>query len=233
MMIWKLTLEPRDIELLFGANRGFFTKVMGPIALRVNQESRNTVKPLYPLCFGNVVYEPQVLFNFSFDTLLLERAIQPQVLHLLASLKPDEMTQLRYLAVDSLINIDFEDGEYMDIDTENLIRKVVPAMTALKEIRLILNLAWFPEPDIEHPSGDGPMQLYDDKWPTFLQNFHVEMCVCECLCSGVESDDDSNCGECGHGCTCMEVPPVERDWARLEGPTVRNAWGWRPVYFDY
>jgi len=232
-MIWKLTLQPRDIELYFGPIRGFFTKIMGPVALRVNQESRNTVKPLYPLCFGNVVYQPRVLFNFSIDTLFLEHDFQSHVLLFLASLKPDEMTQLRHLAVDRLIDEDYEDGEHMDIDTQSVIRKVLPAMTALEEIRIIFNLEYLGELGLEHPYGSGPMELYDDEWPDFLCQYHLDTANCHCLHtptgSDYECDSDNECYECH----CMDMPPVERDWDQLKGPKVRNAWGWRPVYFEY
>jgi hypothetical protein len=87
-----------------------------------------------------------------------------------------------------------------------------------------------PDVDIEHPSGHGSMELYDDEWPIFLRDFHLKTCDCDCLCSEVGSDISF---ECGHGCSCMETPPVGRDWAQLEGLTVCNAWGWRPVYFEY
>jgi hypothetical protein len=231
MMIWKQTLEPRDIEIYFAPNRGFFTPIRGPVALRVNKESRNTVEPLYPLSFGNVIYQPRVRFNFSIDTLFLEHDFQPQVLHFLASLKPEEITQLRYLAVDRLIDEDFGDDERMDIDTQSVIRKVVPAMTALKEIRLIINLDYMIDIDIVNPSGGGPMQLYDDEWPFYLREGHEDMCDNHCQCSEIGSDNSWGC--CGHGCDCMELPEVDGDWAQLKGPTVFNAWGWRPVDFPH
>jgi hypothetical protein len=230
MMIWKLTLQPRILELQFSYIRGFFTKAKGPVALRVNQESRNTVKPLYPLCFGNVVYQPRVLFNFSIDTLFLEHDFQPQLLLFLASLKLDEMVQLKYLAVDTRIDTDYGDGEHADIDTELVIRNVVPSMIALKEIRLIIDLDYCPEIDIEHPSGNGPMELFDDNWPNYVRDYHIDyheaMCDCDGECFGLDSDDEL----CGcHDCGCMDLPELDHDWEQVEGPTVCYAWGWRPV----
>jgi hypothetical protein len=231
MIIWKLTLQPRDIELYFNYIRGFWTKVMGPVALRVNQESRNTVEPFYPLCFGNIAYQPRVLFNFSIDTLFLEHDFQPQLLLLLASLKLDEMAQLRYLAIDAQIDEDYGDEAHADIDTEDLIRKVVPAMTALKEIRLIINLDYAPGVDLEHPTGVGSMKLYDEYWPSFLREYHLEyhldMCDCDSFCSGAGSDDEL-CGV--HDCECMDLPLVEGNWTQMEGLSVSYAWGWRPVH---
>jgi hypothetical protein len=236
MMIWKQTLQPRDIEIYFAPNRGFFTPIWGPVALRVNKESRNTVEPLYPLSFGNVVYQPRVRFNFSIDTLFLEHDFQPQVLHFLASLKPYEITQLRYLAVDMLIDIDFGDGEHVEIDTEKVIQKAIPAMTNLKEIRIIISLEYLPEGDVSHPSGEGAMELYDEMWPDFLRKFHLDMCECPCRYSPADFTDhdfDDEFGCCDHECNCMELPLVDGNWARLEGLTVCSAWGWRPIYFEY
>lgn len=71
-IIWRLTLQPRIVEVKFIESRGFYTRVPTPTALQVYRDSRRALLASYPTCFGNVIYTPLILFNFSLDTLYFD-----------------------------------------------------------------------------------------------------------------------------------------------------------------
>ena len=74
------------------------------MALRVCTESRAAVLHLYPRCFGNFVHEPMILFNFSLDTLYFDRFMGPDVYALLFSITKEELSGIKYMAIDSMID---------------------------------------------------------------------------------------------------------------------------------
>ena len=85
-IIWRLTLPPRTIEVEYRADRGFYTRVTTPTALKVCSSSRKAVIDSYTLCFGNILHRPSILFNFSLDTLYFECSLQNRVCQFLVSM---------------------------------------------------------------------------------------------------------------------------------------------------
>lgn len=51
-MIWRRTLRPRTIELLFYKDRGFYSRVKVPVALKVCDDSRKAVRTSKSSCFS-------------------------------------------------------------------------------------------------------------------------------------------------------------------------------------
>jgi hypothetical protein len=222
IIIWQLTLESRVIEIEFDKFRGFFTRVSTPVALRVSRDSRNATITRYPPCFGNVIYPPRTVFNFDLDTLYLDDDIQFHTLHLLAGLTLEELTNLQYLAVTYAINLDWQSGGDTDIDLVLAISKVVPKMTALKDLSVVFDLSYWPERG--NPEGKGPMKLFET-WPDKLMEVHV----CTHEWDSPPSDFDS---EGGFECEWHELPDFTTYsdyWDDIQTPEPRSIWGWRPM----
>lgn len=128
-MIWRLSLEPRMVEVLWAETDGqialmpqledlehghaepfslitdvvFFSLAKLPIALKVNQDSRNAVLPLYPLCFKSISYEAYVRFNFSLDTLYVDQGLGRFAVPLLINHKFMEAPRLQKIAISEKI----------------------------------------------------------------------------------------------------------------------------------
>ncbi|PVH85900.1 hypothetical protein DL98DRAFT_22584 [Cadophora sp. DSE1049] len=100
-MIWRLTLEPRVVEMEYEEEQGFFTTCNLPSALKVCQESRSTVKKLYPECFTSLWHRRGPLFNFSLDTLYLAHHFFDDMVLFLSVLREREINNLRYLAIEA------------------------------------------------------------------------------------------------------------------------------------
>ncbi|KAH7384755.1 hypothetical protein BKA64DRAFT_148333 [Cadophora sp. MPI-SDFR-AT-0126] len=100
-MIWNLSLEPRVIEMEYEEEQGFFTTCSLPSALQVCQESRSTVKKLYPECFASLWHRRGPLFNFSLDTLYIAHHFFEDMILFLSVLREKEINSLRYLAVEA------------------------------------------------------------------------------------------------------------------------------------
>ncbi|KAH6717012.1 hypothetical protein BKA61DRAFT_733216 [Leptodontidium sp. MPI-SDFR-AT-0119] len=213
IMIWDLTLEARTVEIQWTETCGFFTRVPPPKALRVCRDSRDAVKSKYPLCFGNVIYPPSITFNFSLDTLYVDQDFQHQALHFLASLSTEEISKIQYLAVDYLLNVDFEAGD-MAYDLIEVYRKLASNIPALREYRLVRNLAYCIDEDINE--GIGPMQLYEE-WPLGVWMQHC------CDPDGFHYDDDD------YICEEHQLPDADEATAGLKVPKMGHIWGWRPI----
>ncbi|KAK0102839.1 hypothetical protein ONS95_000963 [Cadophora gregata] len=214
MMIWKLSLEARTVEIQWSETRGFFTRVPTPIALRVCKDSRDAVKSKYPLCFGNVLYKPSTVFNFSLDTLYVDQDLQHQAFYFLASLSAEEVAKMQSLAVDHFLNEDFDIGVKIEWDLIAAYRKLASSMPALQEYRIVHNLAYCT--DEEFYGGSGPMMLYED-WPDGIWEQHC--CDPELYC--YESKD--------YICECHRVPDATSEVAGLKVPKMGAIWGWRPL----
>ncbi|KAE9363576.1 hypothetical protein N431DRAFT_497409 [Stipitochalara longipes BDJ] len=96
----EFTIFPKlPIEILqHSTTRGYWSNVKVPVVLRVNQDSRNAVGFLYPLCFGSVLHQPRIVFNFSMDTLYFEHWMWTEVPQFLTSLKDAELSQIQSIA---------------------------------------------------------------------------------------------------------------------------------------
>ncbi|KAH7313168.1 hypothetical protein BKA65DRAFT_154496 [Rhexocercosporidium sp. MPI-PUGE-AT-0058] len=213
-MIWDLGLEARTVEIQWTETRGFFTRVPTPNVLRVSRDSRGAVKLKYPLCFGNVIYKPSTIFNFSLDALYIDQDLQHQALHFLASLSSEEIAKIQYLAVDSFLNEDFEIGGEMEWNLIEAYRKLAFSMPALQEFHLVHNLVHCTEDPIK--DGDAPMELYEE-WPIGVWMQHC------CDSDDFHYDDDD------YICEDHELPDADVATAGLKVPKMGAIWGWRPI----
>ena len=168
-MIWEFTLTPRVIETEFLTERGFYTRVPTPLALKVCKDSREAVERLYPGCFGNNIYEPRILFNFSMDTLYLDSGVQHQTLLLLAGLNEAELKGLRFMAIDDTINENYDISDTTEYDTFELVKKLLPKMPSMQALQIVQNVEDWNE--LSLPGSLAPMQLFE-KWPDMLEVYH-------------------------------------------------------------
>jgi len=225
-IIWKLSLQSRVIEIEFKEARGFYTRVGTPVALRVCRDSRDAVISSYPVCFGNIMFEPRTIFNFSLDTLYIDNNFQGQTLHLLGSLSATEISKLQRLAIDDDLNEDYEIGGDAEIDYEGAVRKAATSMPSLKILQQVFNIyVWVP--NIEE--GNGPTKFFR-KWPAKVERMHIceDRHRCECgEFHGYDSDDEPD-----ELCALHELPHADDLLPLPNGPNapkVTAIWGWRPT----
>lgn len=214
LMVWNFSLEGRTVEIKWTESRGFFSRVPTPIALRVCQDSRDAVKSKYPLSFGNVIYKPSTVFNYALDTLYIDQDVQHQALHFLASLSAEEISQIKHLAIDSFLNEDWEIGGEMEWNLVEAYRKLASSMPALREYRIVHNLAFASHEEFQE--GNGPMELYED-WPNGIWKQHC------CDPDGLYWDDDD------FECDDHLLPVAVNAIRGLKVPKMGSIWGWRPV----
>ncbi|TVY87597.1 hypothetical protein LAWI1_G007528 [Lachnellula willkommii] len=245
-MIWKFTLEARIVEIDFQETRGFYTQVETPVALRVCKDSRDAAISSYPACFGNLMFTPRTVFNFSLDTLYIGLRVQSDILHLVGSLNATEISKLQSLAIDRDINLDLEMGGHCEINYESCVKRAASLMPNLRVFLQVFDLVdWLEEDCIDE--GTGPMKLYLE-WPTKVENMHTcpMMSGGRCACGryhGIDSED-SDCSEyyddgydvdyepvCGkHDLPDeYEMEPLPSRSGGRSTPKVSAIWGWRPT----
>ncbi len=211
--IWKATLKPRIIDLRHNATRGFYSKIQTPLAMRLCHESRDTVKYYHSLCFGNIFYEPRIIFNFSLDTLYFDECIGPEVLEFLVSLKEDERSRIQYIAVDHLINQYREYFELGDRDNVDLFKKAVLSMPSLKEFHIVYKIDDFWH-EHGYPEGNGPIHLYEE-FPQPIQRFMYD--------DEIHAENEDNESE------CQELPNSDHLLEGFHVPKSGSLFGWRPT----
>ena len=213
--IWKLTLKPRTIELWHDTTRGYWSTVKIPTALRVNTDSRNAVGFLYPLCFGSILHEPRIVFNFSMDTLYFNCGMWTEIPHFLTSLKDFELTQIQTIAVDHDIDTvrEWDETGFNEYNNMDCLKKSTLAMPALKGFHIVYKID-----DMHHehgfPEGTGATELfeifpYDVQQYLFHELIHLE-----------DEDGQSE---------CQELPNSDH---LLEGINVAkkgSLWRWKPT----
>lgn len=212
--IWKFSLQPRAIEIEYNTTHGYYTRVKTPAALSVCKDSRDAVKFLYPLCFGSVVYEATIVFNFSIDTLYIDSELGHELVPFIFGLNKHEADNLQFLAIDRFLEDYLEATEYESLfDPIPLLQKATRSMPALKEVRAVVKLDdyWH-----EHgiPEGNGPIEL-SEHMPDIVHAYinHEE----------IHLDDEDGMSECG------ELPNAD-DWLELfQAPTKSAIWGRRPT----
>ncbi|KAE8443891.1 hypothetical protein EG329_001300 [Mollisiaceae sp. DMI_Dod_QoI] len=117
-MIWRITLEPRVVEVLEGDCREYqdkcvrkyenhyYTRAKLPIALAVSRDSRDALLPLYPLCFGSYSAGSQIRFNFSLDTLYIDEKMERYFFHFLERFTSKDLAKVEKLAIADRIGIE-------------------------------------------------------------------------------------------------------------------------------
>ncbi|KAF4628282.1 hypothetical protein G7Y89_g9872 [Cudoniella acicularis] len=205
--------EPRTVEIEFNEDRGFFSGTRLPVALKVCTDSRQSVLSSYPCCFGNIIYPPQVVFNFSLDTLLIYDHMQFQLLYLFLSLTTKELTHLQYLAVEKYAD---ESDVCASVNPYTAIKKLTPKLSALKAVLVVTDLADWGL--ISHPTGNSPMELFEE-WPDALMSQH------NCLNTMFVDEMAGN-----YDCSYYALPDVDgSEFADICAPKVLSIWGWRPT----
>lgn len=211
---WKLSLAARVVEVRFNRTHGFFTPIKIPVALRVCKDSRDAVKNLYPLCFGTVVHEPAIVFNFSMDTMYLDADLGPEVVPFIYSWKGFEAQNIQSLAVDRYLDDYIEEwGSGSDFEGIKVIQQATHHMPALKEVFLVVKLDDFWH-DHGFPEGDGDIVLMES-FSHDLQQYMYHECW--------HLDDEDGESE------CQELPDLEPFLKNFQAPVKSAIWGWRPT----
>ncbi|KAL5316631.1 hypothetical protein ACEPPN_015680 [Leptodophora sp. 'Broadleaf-Isolate-01'] len=135
-MIWKFTLEPRVVEMEFSENLGFYTVCKVPTALKVSQESQDTVKKSYVECFSSLWYHRGTLFNSAMDTLYLSRDFFDHVPAFFHTFHEKETAGIRYIAIDE---DDFETGYNYE---SCAVPQRLEGLTALEEVTIVYDFKW-------------------------------------------------------------------------------------------
>ncbi|TGO23019.1 hypothetical protein BPAE_0147g00230 [Botrytis paeoniae] len=103
--IWRLTLEPRIVEVRPKKNKynGFYSTAPLPVVLTVCKDSERAVLPLYPKCFGGALVAARIRFNAKIDTLYLDWKLQEHLISFLLSISVQEAEKIQFLAIDQYI----------------------------------------------------------------------------------------------------------------------------------
>jgi hypothetical protein len=139
IIIWRLSLSPRVIEILTSdICTGFYSQAALPVALHVCQESRQAVEALYPCCFGSFLQPERIRFNFDLDILYLDISQEEEGLHhFFGVLKETELTRLKYVAIDEAYLF----NGLVDLhSTIAGLKRALKAMTGLKEIIVVCDI---------------------------------------------------------------------------------------------
>jgi hypothetical protein len=184
-IIWKMTLQPRVVELARYPDAGFRALVSHPPALEVSRDSRAATIQLYPLCFGTYWYAPTTRFNYALDTIYLDYGILHELAFFVAILSQSELSQIRYLALDMSLFVDEryisvgDNGTYQETLSGGLERvvNVLPALEQLTEVHDMRVWAehcfWFPEKDDLNSNG-GQID-FSKELPLRLQNRELQI----------------------------------------------------------
>ncbi|KAE8452594.1 hypothetical protein EG329_013853 [Mollisiaceae sp. DMI_Dod_QoI] len=211
--VWKMSLRPRVIEIEYNKEHGFYSRVKPPIALSVCKDSRDAVEYLYPLCFGNVIHEPAIVFNFSMDTLYFDTAFGSHTVPFLFSLKQKEAENIQALAFDRSLDDYFDEWIGWELEAINALEKYTRSMPALKEVYVVCRLdKWWHEHGF--PEGGGPIELMESFSHDLQQYMYHEL---------FHLDDEDGASD------CQELPHYDDLLESFQAPTKGAIWGWRPT----
>jgi hypothetical protein len=232
VMIWKMTMVPRIVEVSFSPERGFHTRTITPIALRACPDSRSAALHAYQICFGNMLYPPRILLNFSIDTIYLHTNMNSEVMLLFTGLQPHEANNLRRIAISEDINRNWYDGEDVEVNAFDVIKMAVPFLPALRSIQFVCSLAHRID---KFDEDNGALRLYES-WPDYLMDAHAKAMestygVCYWpYCPEDFSDDDDLDGFGEWLCECHDLPDgtLPELLGGIKGVKITSIWGWRP-----
>ena len=144
-IIWKLTLEPRVVEVMYREERGFYSDVGLPTGLLVCRDSYDAVSAYYPLCFGCEWFPAKIRFNFALDTLYISEDFRGNIPSFFSLLREDACNKLQYLALDMTLFWDFESIHGREEDwIQNVflrgLRKSLERMRGLRELFEVYDL---------------------------------------------------------------------------------------------
>jgi hypothetical protein len=226
ILIWQKTLEPRVVEVTYDEETGFTTYSRLPMALQICKESRETVEPLYPCCFGSIFHPSRIRFNFALDTLYIDGIMEAELPHFLATFGEREINGIQTLALDEeAYAIPNELGE--DYDITHGLRRAVGSLKGLKELLFVYDIENMEQITIDIGCGEQhDLVLYEDV-PHELQ----EMCI-----NPLMSPEDF-AKEIAHQWKVPVCRPIigwrrcpnahpDEDWGRFGG------FGYQPGLFD-
>jgi len=139
VIVWKLTLEPRVVEVFRHRNSSFGALVNNPPALEVCRDSRAAVISSYPLSFGTYFFPPSTRFNFLMDTIYLDYHNHEDIGLFFAILSQYELSSIRYLALDMSLFVDDDhlssgdNGTYQETLLNGL-ERVVNDLSGLEQL---------------------------------------------------------------------------------------------------
>ncbi|KAF8855593.1 hypothetical protein BDZ45DRAFT_793208 [Acephala macrosclerotiorum] len=245
-MIWRLSLEPRVVEVLWAEADGqialapqledlehghagpfslitdvvFFSLAKLPTALKVNQDSRSAVLPLYPLCFKSISYGAYVRFNFSLDTLYVDQGLGRFAVPLLINHKFMEAPRLQKIAVSEKI-YHSKFPMLSDINWDSLI-ETLSSIASLKHTEVVVNVtSILASPQLPHSSelaivkqqiSDEFGSDYHNKGVELYENYPQE------LADRLGYTDDQT----------VLYTELEKDWVKENAKLV---WGWRNINY--
>lgn len=138
-MIWRLTLQPRLVEVecqwLDEDERPYYySRAAVPVAFHVCHDSVDAVAPLYPRYFLGL-HSHGVLFNPSLDTLYLEDFYDDHLLDFVKSLSDKEAPNLEKIAISENAGIEVH---FYDVREYGFWKTAVKALQGLSKLRSIL-----------------------------------------------------------------------------------------------
>jgi len=143
------------------SDQGFTSLAEPPVALRVCKESRELIIDSYPLCFGSIYHPAHTRFNLSMDILVLGSDFEDFIPHFLGIMNERELSNLRYLAIESDILTVFP---FRDMKTP--LKRALRSFSGLKELLIVQDVAEM-KPLI-HSDDDSFMTLYEELPPEIV-----------------------------------------------------------------
>ncbi|KAL2061891.1 hypothetical protein VTL71DRAFT_7269 [Oculimacula yallundae] len=165
-MIWKLSFQPRVVEMEFATERGFFASCKLPVALQVCGESRDMAQKSYVPCFKSLWYPRFTRFNFDMDTLHISFRFFRDAPAFFSILNDKEIASIRFIAIDES---DFSKHRKRFFNA-------LKALTALEEVTVVYDFYWsfrgileeagYDMSEIEEGESEA-MQFFSAPPPTF------------------------------------------------------------------
>jgi hypothetical protein len=103
LKIWEMTLQPRIVEVEIDDDDdgdAFFSRTRLPVIREICQESRELYWNHYGPAFEDEISTPQIIVNYSLDTIYLPLKLGEKTELFFRYLSPDKRKSLRYLALD-------------------------------------------------------------------------------------------------------------------------------------
>jgi len=206
--IWKFTFVPRVVEIYYGgiySNGGFSSDALPPIALEVCKESRDLALEAYPLCFGSIYHPAHIRFNLSLDVLLFDIDFQSKMPHLLGIMNQQEISGLRYLAIESDILEKYRPFR----DIKKPLKRALGHLSGLKELLIVYDVSDMTS-RIHSDDENGVFALYEELPAAVRESKELY------------SDDDPD----GR---IEDLPPAEEfeDIEAWSTPKCRPVYGWK------
>lgn len=240
-MIWRLTLIPRIVEVLWMVHDDdeddpeehademvpddieYVAHAPLPVALQTCKDSRYAVLGLYPLCFPSETNDAGIRFNFSLDTLYINDDLDLVYHRFMGMLQPTEVSSIKYLALCDSAGYR-EHSEAWDEYWEHL-GKSIKNLPALKEFTIVVDaLAPVDIDDLpqSHPAVEVVERYYKGEDVTRAIMFSEE--YPDEIRRRVQIPEDELDDE------IFSQHPEQNSWVQERA---RLVWGWRGALHPY